>query len=311
MDNFDHEYYINNNPDLKNSNINTKQKAINHYLTFGQSENRPVRFKEPKYYFSVLMMFKDEESILREWLEYYLLLGTDHFYLFNHGSTDKSPLILRPYIEKGLVTLNNFTAPFTEIRTMLNNGLQLATGNTKWLAIIDSDEFIVPKTTTNIKDFLKDYESYGGLAINWQMFGTSNIDTIPANNLMIELLVTKADAQHEENTLVKSIVQPSRVQKVINQHICQYIDCYYAVTEHKSKVEPLKTSIPVNIQKIQINHYFTRDKSFLNTKIKRRKQLLKESAETTLHRYNMYNTTIDLDIQKYVPELKKRILNNI
>jgi hypothetical protein len=307
MATFDHEYYIQNNPDIIAHGITTREKALGHYRAFGRFEKRPVRFIKPKYYFSVLMMFKDEESILQEWLEYYLLIGTDHFYLFNHGSTDKSLLILKPYIERGLVTLNNFTRPFREIRTMLNTGLQLATGQTRWLAIIDSDEFIVPKTTNNIKDFLKDYEAFGGLGINWQMFGTSNVDTIPPDKLMIEVLTQKAPTLHDENKFIKPIVQPLKVKNVVNQHTCNFIDKNHMVTENKTKFPHWKIKQPVSINKIQLNHYFTRDKSYLDTKAKRRKHTVNDSVENTVRRYNLYNGAVDTSIQKYVSELRTRL----
>src|SRR4029077_12293973 len=58
-----------------------------------------------KYNFSICAIFKNEAAYFREWLEYNLLIGVDHFYLYNNGSTDESASILEPYIQKGVVTL--------------------------------------------------------------------------------------------------------------------------------------------------------------------------------------------------------------
>lgn len=49
--------------------------------------------------------FKDEDSIMKEWLQHYLRQGVQHFYLIDDGSTDASHAVLRPCISRGLVTV--------------------------------------------------------------------------------------------------------------------------------------------------------------------------------------------------------------
>ena len=44
MDNFDWKYYVENNPDLKENNITTKEKAIKHWNSYGKNENRKHKF---------------------------------------------------------------------------------------------------------------------------------------------------------------------------------------------------------------------------------------------------------------------------
>ena len=41
------------------------------------------------------------------------------------------------------------------------------------MAIIDLDEFIVPVEKQSIPEFLKDYEKYPGVVINWQVFDSN------------------------------------------------------------------------------------------------------------------------------------------
>jgi hypothetical protein len=308
MDNFDHEFYINNNPDLRKARINTREKAIDHYLRFGQYENRLIKKidNHNKYYFSILMMFKNEESILKEWLEYYLLLGTDHFFLFNHGSTDKSVDILTPYIEKGLVTLNNFTRPFSEIKVMLNTGLNIARNKTKWLAIIDSDEFIVPIQHNNIKDFLRQYEPFGGVCINWQMFGTSNVAKVPTNKTMIETLTLKAHPSTPPNIMVKSIVQPAKVEAVKDQHKCRYKNNYFDVNTNKEKITKDKKK-KILLNQAQINHYYTRDIDYMQTKAQRRVITAGTPLEVTMSMYNIFNDVQDNNILRFVPQLRSKL----
>ena len=57
---------------------------------------------------------------------------------------------------------------------------------TYWVAFIDCDEFITLRDeNNNISNFLKDYEKYPGVGLNWLMFGSSHLET-NENNLMIK-----------------------------------------------------------------------------------------------------------------------------
>ena len=61
--------------------------------------------KEKKHYLSVCAVFHNESKFLKEWIEYHLLVGVDHFYLYNNSSNDRYTDILRPYLRKGVVSL--------------------------------------------------------------------------------------------------------------------------------------------------------------------------------------------------------------
>ena len=58
-----------------------------------------------KHYLSVAAIFKNESLNLKEWIEHYLLHGVDHIYLINDNSSDEYEQILKPYIEKHIITL--------------------------------------------------------------------------------------------------------------------------------------------------------------------------------------------------------------
>src|ERR1700722_14415252 len=54
-----------------------------------------------QYQIAACMMFYNESYFLKEWLEYHKLIGIEHFYLFNNGSTDNYLEIFTPYILYG------------------------------------------------------------------------------------------------------------------------------------------------------------------------------------------------------------------
>ena len=60
MDNFDWKYYIENNQDLIENNITTKEKAIKHWNIYGKSENRKHKF---------INNFSDSKNLLNEILK--------------------------------------------------------------------------------------------------------------------------------------------------------------------------------------------------------------------------------------------------
>ena len=39
---------------------------------------------EKKYFLAICAIFKNEGKFLKEWLNYYLLAGVEHFYLYNN-----------------------------------------------------------------------------------------------------------------------------------------------------------------------------------------------------------------------------------
>ena len=41
--------------------------------------------QEKKHKVSICAIFKDEEEFLKEWLEFHLLVGIEHFYMYNNN----------------------------------------------------------------------------------------------------------------------------------------------------------------------------------------------------------------------------------
>ncbi len=54
------------------------------------------------YDLAVVAIFKDEGKYLREWVDYHLLAGVEHFYLYNNDSSDDYAKVLAPYVENNL-----------------------------------------------------------------------------------------------------------------------------------------------------------------------------------------------------------------
>lgn len=268
--------------------------------------------KEYEFHLALCAIFQNEADYLKEWIEFHKLVGVQHFYLYNHLSQDHYYEVLFPYIESGEVELfewndhfnsgGSFDWPLTQT-SAYNHAVHLAKRKAKWLAIIDTDEFLLPVEEDNLADFLIAYEGEVALCVNWQMYGTSGVSTLLPGHLLIEDLIYKAPTDYGENVHVKSIVRPEWVESVTNPHFCNFLyNCHHVNSNHEARFGPFS---PVCVDKIRINHYWTRDeKFFYERKVPRRD---KWGDGGSIDRAKRINEVVDTAIHKYVPRLKKAL----
>lgn len=125
-----------------------------------------------KHFLSVVSIFKNEDHVLKEWLDHYIAEGVDHFYLIDNNSTDNWEEILVPYIDSGRVTL--FREKRNHYQTAAYNELVFPIRDeSEWLAVVDLDEFVYGRTG-KVSDFIKSLHfSVNGIRLPWVCFGSS------------------------------------------------------------------------------------------------------------------------------------------
>lgn len=269
-----------------------------------------------QYDLSICTIFRDEAPYLKEWIEYHRLLGVQHFYLCNHNSLDNYNEVLDHYIKEGIVELKEISdSPKADLADFTFNFqtkwytecLVKAKDQSKWVAFLDSDEFLCLLDGNNLVDFLKNYEEFGGVSLNWFFFGTSNIQQLCPNKLMIEQLTCCSLHSNENFTLLKCIVQPRYVSQFRSPHFADFLPGYFAVNTNQEPLlnEPWKGVLLFD--KLRINHYWTREEEyFWKVKIPRQIQLHGQT-ETAMSFYVDFNKSENFDIQKFVPELRKKM----
>ena len=132
----------------------------------------PRDHRKTKHFFSLVLIFKDEAPYLREWIEYHLLLGADHFYLYQNNSTDNYLSVIQPYIEKELITLVEWPEYPGQYSAYLN-WYKTFRNETRWVSFIDIDEFICPISDTTLQEVMSRYEKYPVVLTYWKLFGTN------------------------------------------------------------------------------------------------------------------------------------------
>lgn len=200
-------------------------------------------------YCAICLIAKDEEYYLKEWCEYHLRIGFDAIIIYDNDSAIPIKDFLKDYINVGRVIVHESHGKF-EVYTSC---IQEYREKYKWIAFIDSDEFLFTKKTDNIKIFLSEYECYGGVVANWVNFGTSGLRKRKDNSQIFNFILT----DEAESSTVKSLVQPARVERY-GVHGATFLDGYHAVSTDHIPLHNDCYSAPFTDDKIQINHYFFR-----------------------------------------------------
>lgn len=264
-----------------------------------------------QYKLTACAIFNDEAPYLKEWIDYHKRVGVEHFWLYNNNSVDNYVDVLLPYIKDGTVTLIEWPSQVLEAEKQFhhfcyvvqigayNDALNKARKVSKWLALIDTDEFMVPTTEKSVTDVLeKHFSRASGLCINWQLFGTSKVAKVEEGQSMLKQLTWKMRWNHECNNAYKSIVQPLHVKKCVCPHRCEYKKNHWQISPNMEKVGIIGTS--VHIDKIRLNHYWARDEWFLyNIKLPRQIKW-KRDPEQLLRNVEMMHDEQDFTIQRFV-----------
>jgi len=262
-------------------------------------------------YLSVCAVVKDERY-LPEWVEYHRIVGVEHFYIYDN-STSPDVSLAKQVIE-GFVTVIPFPGERQQFNAY-NHCLQNFGKDSRWIAFIDADEFLVPNRCDDLRDLLRNYEAYGGLAVSWLIFGSS-YHILRPKGLQTENYTLRSANEFihrsgEHNQLVKSIVQPARTFAVSNNpHFFLYKDDYNCVNEN---FELVSSAASRNcIETIQLNHYFTR--SYQDFKEKIRRGRADVGGHHTLLEFfeidHYANLVYDNKILRFLPELKGKLNKN-
>ncbi|MDR1310612.1 MAG: glycosyltransferase family 92 protein, partial [Burkholderiaceae bacterium] len=200
------------------------------------------------HFLAVVAIVKDEGLYLAEWIEYHKLVGVDVFFVYDNDSTDNTPEVLAPYIARGDVVYTPWSGMRQQHR-VYNAALQRFRMETRWLAFIDLDEFIVPLKKQCIPDVLADFSDQVGLSAHWLMYGDSGHKSF-SDGLVIERFTAHA-LQADE--WVKTIINPRAAFSMETHHAC-FVGNHAAVNENRRKVR--SRSRPPVAETIRVNHYW-------------------------------------------------------
>ena len=217
-----------------------------------------------QYELSIAVSIKNEAPYMVEWIDYHRLAGVDHFYIYDNDSEDNLKEVLQPYIASGVVDYIPFPGKVAQ-HAVFNDVLQKYRFASRYIAFIDADEFIFPKTDDSIKavlhDLLDKNPHFSSLVISWNNFGSSGLEKAELDKPVLERFLHREP--DDANSYFKSIVNPRCVYTIGHIHFAEYFSGQYAINE-KGDIAFHQHS-PHLLSRIVINHYFTKSREeYLN-----------------------------------------------
>jgi hypothetical protein len=222
---------------------------------------------DAKPYISLCSLYRDHAEYLREWIEFHRLVGVERFILYDNESSDDHEEVLAPYVERGVVEVHHWPTPPSVERGVpwsiigaFDDCIARHREDSRWIGFIDVDEFLFSPTSRSLPDVLAGFEQFSGVEVSRLEFGTSGHRTKP-DGLVIESYLQrrsytspKKDWEH-----VKSIVDPTRVERAFNAHGFFYTQGH-AVYENGERAHddpPGRRIFPL-ASLLRINHYITK-----------------------------------------------------
>lgn len=267
-----------------------------------------------KYNLSIGAIFKNEAPWFKEWIEYHKLVGVDHFYLYNNGSTDNYLEVLDPYIKSGSVTLVDWPDRDREkwgnevhmwVKTTQLSAYEdvlkvRALNETKWIALIDIDEFMVPIKAKSMTEVLNNHQEAPGISLLWHVFGTSYVTALPKNTLLIEVLDMTAPPDSPFHHICRKVVLKPEAYESFS------LPPHNVICKNGEKEDAL------NKNEAQLNHYMNRTMEyFYDHKVKNKERMdNRKMGEDEIASWRELGNQIedtDKHIHQFIPELRKRM----
>ena len=202
--------------------------------------------------FVICSVFKNEAHILDEWINHYLRRDVDHIYLINDNSTDNFMSIIEKHSDKVTVYNNDIVSKEVGRQSKIYEKYFRPLINiTKWMAIIDLDEFLWSPSNQNFKDVLSKYNMFAQLEIEWLIFGSNGHIEQPKS--AVEGFTKRAKVIDPLFYKYKSIIQAQFLIK-FDIHIHKVRGITKRLNYDDSAIPPLV-----------INHYWVQSYNFYMT----------------------------------------------
>lgn len=254
-------------------------------------------------------MFKDEAPFLAEWVEYHLSQGIKHIYLTNDNSIDHWQEVLKPYLEAGLVEVeNSINHPdfYTREEYHKKRISAKAAKKYEWIAFLDSDEFWY--CDEGYRSVLKNApHNASGLVFNWLIYGTAHQEDLADGEWMLEKLNRRFPDGHEENQQVKTVIRSGYGARYFNKnpHYPNYSPLAPLYWSDGQRFRPGQKR--VLIEPGHIKHYWYRTEAFFK-RVKRGRRAFFDGKERSAiledWHYRRSNAVFDPFPEKALQNLK-------
>ena len=229
---------------------------------------------------AIVLIVRDAAPRIEEWIEFHLLAGVEHFYVYDNLSMDGTSEVIAPYVARGLATVIPWhvdVADASSGRWMSQqilayvHAIQTFGAGWRHMAFIDDDEFLVPTGERDLRAVLADLGHPSNLSLPWHMFGFNGHETAPQGSTF-ENFTRRAVLSLDERILFfKCIVDPVKVTRA-GVHDFETTDLGRLTMNTLGQLvdgDARRSRAYLTSEAIQLNHYFTRSRAELQAKIDR------------------------------------------
>ena len=255
---------------------------------------------------AICAIFRNEAPYLREWIEFHSLVGVQRFHLYQHRSADDYLSVLQPYIDEGIVELNEWPRDPPCQTEAYQNLITRYTGMPWWVAFLDCDEFLFSPCYASVGQAIDSIvkPEWGAIGANWMCFGAGGQEE-PCPGLVVERFTMRPADSFPSNRHIKTIARMDRVLWTSNDpHTFQTIGGTFG--EAGIKIEGSHSPRPSH-SLLRINHYHTKSRQEYLRRIARGNADGAPARSPT--EFNGYQAA-DIDdraLWRFLPALKQRI----
>lgn len=261
------------------------------------------------HYLSLTTVFREETKWLKEWLEYHILVGVEHFYLYLHDTGEELNEVLEILkLYKNITTIlyGDYQKGDFQIKAY-NSALKQFSYETQWMGFIDLDEFVFPvHQSLLLPEILSHYEriEIKGLNASICTFGDSGHIFSPI--LQTRELIWRASDYRPCNYTAKQFFRTSKLRNYIyGGHWDKLVNEDYTRSISAKQLRPKEM--------IRVNHYPIRSHEDWRKKVKRgwpndiKLHKLSEDDWIKKRWQVCYNDILDQSMLRFVPELEQKL----
>jgi hypothetical protein len=258
------------------------------------------------------MIVRDEGRYLREFMAYHLLIGFDHFFIYDNDSADNTPAVLatipadRYTVIPWPASLNHPVMQDAAYDHCVAN----EAGTYDWLMFMDADEFLVLRKHRTIGELLTELDFADEIGFNWRIFGDGGHRRYQ-EGLVIERFLYASREDFHVNRHMKSMARPSKISRA-RAHAHSLVPGSIMVSPSGRQLppgEPTTSEHDTDHSVAQVNHYF--GKSWEEWRIKRDRGMVdapggqgsRMRPDSDFHGHNR-NDMVDGRIVRRLPELR-------
>lgn len=202
---------------------------------------------------TAVLLIRDENEYLPEWLEWHVAQGVEHFYLYDDSRESSVADVLGDYAPMCTVRDANRYRYHLQFEAYID-ALRRFGHETEWMAFIDTDEFLRSVDGTSITAMLNAMPaSAAAVLCPWVVYNANG--KMAKTSGKVRERFTQAVEWPLSNPNWKSIVRPALVETMAAHSPIKMSEGAVLVDAHGGSVAD-KYDLPAD--KLVVDHYFTK-----------------------------------------------------